>query len=227
MGYNVFGLGEHIRRQIYDDLGLGLCGSCYGLFFKSNMEEIIGNAQIPTFFEFWPLFYTYGRHCSQSLIVDAMTNLSGKELTVYTEDEYVTFDIEIIDDTDESQRNTTDLFLPKFEDEDNFCGIRLVKNYHDLIGCPTVELDSTHNQHLISLTTTEAQKSHVKSLFVVDDGQAVPSIQMNSTPVCWEDYRKAVLSLVSSSRMYSGNIIVTVMVSSVSVMVVSAICYYL
>ena len=203
--YSITGLGQAIRRQMYNDLGLGQCGSCEGRFYKANTDESIGNARLPPFLKFSPIFYAYGRKCSENMIVDAMSKIIGKELIVYLDDgEYVTFEVEEIEHSTTPQENMSDLSLSPFEDDDGFCRIRLTKSYRDLNRCPMVKLDTTHNQSLMSLAHTAGLKSLVNSLFAVDGGPDVLSTKDNSTSVCWEDYRKLVTRLTSSSRRSSG-----------------------
>ena len=220
--YSITRLGQAIRRQMYNDLGLGQCGSCRGQFYKSNTDESIGNARLPAFLELSPIFYAYGRKCSENIIIGAMSNIIGKELIVYLDDEeYVTFDVEEIEHSTTPQENMSDLSLSPFEDDDGFCRIRLTKSYRDLNKCPMVKLDTTHNQSLMSLADTAELKNLVKSLFAVDGGPDVLSTQDNTTSVCWEDYRKLVTRLTSSSRRSSGNLFVTV-----TTVLVSIIWYY-
>ena len=216
--YSITGLGQAIRRQMYNDLGLGQCGSCKALFYKSNTDGGIGNAQLPPFLEFSPMFYAYGRKCSENMIVDAMSNITGKELIVYLDnEEYVTFDVEEIEHSNTPQGNMSDLNLSPFEDEDGFCRIRFIKSYRDLNICPMVKLDTTHTQSLMSLAHTAVLKSLVKSLFAVDGEPDVLSTQDNTTSVCLEDYMKLLRRLTSSSRRSSGNLLVTVTTVLVSI----------
>ena len=203
---------------MYNDLGLGHCGSCRSLFYKANTEDTIGNIRLPSVLDFSPLFYTYGRKCSDIMIVDAMSKIIKKELIVYMdEEEYVTFDIEEIEHSTETQENMSDVELPHLKDDDGFCGSRIIKKYPDLNRCPTVKLDPTYNQSLMSLAYTEAQKSLVSSLFAVDGGSDGQSTLDNTTSVCWEDYKKLVSRLTSSSRRSSGNLLVTVTTVLVSI----------
>ena len=111
--YNDIDLGLAIRQQIEQLLGFEQCGRCVDMFYKSNMDMIIGNTTLSRFFDFKPVLYAEKRNCHEGVIVDAMSRLNKKEVKVdLDDDEYVTFDIEEIEDVFETEANTSQVDLP-------------------------------------------------------------------------------------------------------------------
>ena len=96
--YSDIDLGVAVQRRIYQALGLEQCGRCIGEFYKSDVNEEIGKANLSLFFDFRPLVYTQGSKCSEEVIVPAISKIIGGKLILNPEEnEYVTFDIEEVE----------------------------------------------------------------------------------------------------------------------------------
>ena len=200
--YNDVDLGVAIRKSIDQALEFKQCDRCSEMFYKSNTGMIIGNTRLSHYFDFKPMLYTK-KTCHEGVIVDAMSRLDGEEVIVNLNDgEYVTFDIEEIEDVSEEEANTSYVHLPPSIHETLSCLQSYTMKYRELSQCPMVKLDDTLYSSLLSQAHSVGKTSLVKSLSGMNGGPERLSNQLDTMSVCWQEYRKTV-SLVTNASMIS------------------------
>ena len=219
--YSDIDLGVAIQRRIYQALGLEQCGRCIGEFYKSDVNEEVGKANLSLFFDFRPLIYTRGSKCSEEVIVPAMSKIIGDTLILNLEEnEFVTFDIEEVENVPGTiRKNMSILNLPATKEDDKFCTARVYLNYKDLIKCPMVRLDGTYYPSLMRKADTAVKSRLVNTLFAVDGGPEKLQAGLNTTTsVCWEAYKTLVPRVTSLSLKHTSNTFCSTLITFVTIL---------
>ena len=165
------------------------------------MKEI-GDAELPLFFKFISEYFTNDR-CQAGQIIEGLSILSGKEITVKIgRGEYITFEVRI-DSGLHVDSQLENMFL---EDRVPFCPIYILRDISEFTTCPAVLLNNDTYFKLTRKATNAAQRDAVNSLLGLDGNPNAQIVGREfqeglnfSVSVCLDKYRNVVALLKGSA----------------------------